>query len=225
MDKRIRSDSILALGKKIVDELGLGQSNDTLGRWMAHYIAETMKEADAATGEAHHKKMSECSDLILKLWAHRGELPNGKRPFEDFEPIFRAIKRLDPDDTTPYFFPEVRSAVKNNDENESTTRWLDRASGLDEVARLLIRYCLAKAAQEAVVKSREWVSLASSISEEDDIRVVGILIQDVDDLNSEKPVDPRIRKIEDLLERLDAFTDLSSKLSSHFRQQLEQTKS
>ena len=42
MVKRIRSDSVLALGKKLVDELGLDQSVDTLGRWMAHYIAEKM---------------------------------------------------------------------------------------------------------------------------------------------------------------------------------------
>ena len=40
MVERIRSDSVLALGKKLVDELGLDQSVDTLGRWMAHYIAE-----------------------------------------------------------------------------------------------------------------------------------------------------------------------------------------
>ena len=47
MVRRIRSDSVLALGKKIVDELGLDQSADTLGRWMAHYLAEKMKDAEA----------------------------------------------------------------------------------------------------------------------------------------------------------------------------------
>ena len=221
MDRRIRSDSILALGKKIVDELGMDQSTDTLGRWMAHYIAEKMEDAKASTGDARDRKMSECRDVILKLWAHRNKLPNGKRPFEDFEPIFRVIKSLDPDNTTPSLFPQVRSEVKNNDENESTTWWLDMATRLDDIARMLIRYCFAQAAQEAVDKSREWVSLADAISKEDDIRIVDILIKDVDDLNSEKPDDRRKRKIEDLLKRLDAFTDLSKRLSSHFRQQLK----
>ena len=207
------SDSIMVLGKKIVDELGMDQSNDTLGRWMAHYIAEKMEDAKAATGEAYHKKMSECSDLILKLWAHRSRLPNGNRPFEDFEPLFRVLKSLDPDDSTPHFFRQVRSAANQNNENESTTRWLDMASELDN------------AAQKAVDKSRDWVALADAITKEADIRVVLMISKDVDDLNSEKPDDPRIRKIEDLLKRLDAFTNLSNKLSLHFRKQIKQTKS
>src|SRR6266849_5134822 len=97
MVNRIRSDSILKLGKKIVDELGLDQTVDTLGRWMAHYIAGKVRDVEATTGEDHAQKMSECSDAILKLWAHRSELPNGKRPFEGFEPIFRALQSLDPD--------------------------------------------------------------------------------------------------------------------------------
>src|SRR5206468_12121550 len=92
MGDHIRSDSILKLGKKIVDELGLDQTVDTLGRWMAHYIAEKIGDVEAATGEDRAQKMSECRDAILQLWAHRSELPNGKRPFEDFEPIFRALQ-------------------------------------------------------------------------------------------------------------------------------------
>lgn len=225
MDESAPSYSILALGKKLVEELGLDQSTDTLGRWMAHYIAETIKDAEAATGEAHNRKMSECSDFILKLWAHRSNLPNGKRPFEDFEPIFRVLKSLDPDDATPHFFRQVRSAANQNNENESTTRWLDMASELDNAARMLIRYCLANAAQKAVDKSRDWVALADAITKEADIRVVLMLSKDVDDLNSEKPDDPRKSKIEDLLKRLDTFNDLSNKLSLHFRQQIEQTTS
>ena len=225
MDESAPFYSILALGKKIVDELGLDQSTDTLGRWMAHYIAEKMEDAKASKGDARDRKMSECRDAILKLWAHRNKLPNGKRPFEDFEPIFRVIKSLDPDYTTPSLFPQVGSAVKKNDENESTTWWLDMATELDDIARMLIRYCFAQAAQEAVDKSREWVSLAEAISEEDDIRTLRNLLNHVDDLNSEKPDDQRKRKIEDLLKKLDVFTDLSKRLSSHFRQQLKQTTS
>ena len=227
MDERIRSDSILALGKKIVDELGPDQSVDTLTRWMAHYIAEKMEEAEAATGEARHQKMSECSDLILKLWAHRSELPNGKRPFEDFEPIFRVLKSLDLDDTMPRYFREARLAADLNDEDELVAQWLNRASELDYTARVLIRYCLAIAAQDAVDKSRDWVALAKAITEEDDIdiRIMRLITDDVDDLNTEKPDDPKKRKIEDLLKRLEAFTDFFNELSSHFRQQLEQTTS
>ena len=223
MVKRIRSDSVLALGKKLVDEMGLDQSVDTLGRWMAHYLAAKMEDAEAATGEAREQKMSECSDAILKLWAHRSELPKGKRPFEDFEPVFRALRSLDPDDTTPRYFREVRAEVDQDAENDLTKQWLDLASGLDYTARVLIRYCLAITAREAVDKSRDWVGLAGAVAGEDDIdiRTVQFITDDVDALVSENPDDSEREKIEDLLKRLEAFADFSQTLASHLRGQLE----
>lgn len=228
MVKHIRSDKVLALGKKVIDELGLDgldQSVDTLGRWMAHYIAEKIEDAENATGEeTRNRKMSECRDAILKLWAHRSGLPNGKRPFEGFESIFCVLKSLDLEDTTPRYFRQAISAVNQNDENDSTAQWLNIASGLDDTAKILIRYCLSIAAQEAVDKSREWVALVESIAEEGDIdiKTVRFIIDDADVLNSENPDDSKKEKIEDLLKKLEVFTALSNKLSSHFRQQLEQ---
>ena len=219
MDERIRSDSVLALGKKIVDELDADQPVDTLSRWMAQYIAEKIEDAKNATDGARDQKMSECSDAILKLWAHRSELPNGKRPFEDFEPIFRVIESLDPDDTTPYYFRQIRSEVKRNDEDESTTRWLDMASELDDAARALIRYCLVMAARDAVDKSRDWVTLAEAIAEKEnniDINIVNLI------MNSEISDDPEKAKIEGLLKKLEKFTEFSSMLTSHFGQPPEQ---
>ena len=201
----------------------------TLSRWMAHYIAEKIEDAETATDEARDRKMSECRDAILRLWAHRSELPNGKRPFEDFEPIFRVIESLDPDDTTPYYFRQVRSAAKKNDEDESTTGWLDMASELDDAARALIRCCLVMAARDAVDKSRDWVTLAEAIEEEGntdiDINIISLIMNDIDAMDSDVSGDPNKAKIEDLLKKLETFTEFSSMLSSHFRQQLERTKS
>ena len=225
MVERIRSDSVLALGKKLVDELDLDQSVDTLGRWMAHYIAEKMEAAESATGEDRDRKMSECNDAILKLWAHRSELPNGRRPFEEFGQLFRVLQSLDLDDPTPRYFRQARSAVKQDDEDDATKRWLNIASGIDDAARVLIRYCLAIAAQEAVDKSRDWVALAQAIAEEGDIdvRMVLSIADDVEVLNSESSDDTTRAKIEDLLKRLEAFTAFSSTLSSCLRGQLGQT--
>ena len=227
MVERIRSDSVLALGKKLVDELGLDQSVDTLGRWMAHHIAEKIEAAESAAGEARDQKMSECCDAILKLWAHRSELSDGKRPFEEFGQIFRVLKSLDLDDPTPRYFRQVRSAADQDDENDSTKQLLEMASGVDYAARILIRYCLATAAQEAVDKSRDWVALAESIAEERDIdvRIVLSIAEDVEVLNSESPDDTARAKVEDLLKKLEAFTALSSTLSSCLRGQLGQTAS
>ena len=91
-----RFDQVLSLGVKLVDELDLESSVDTLGRWMAHYVAELMDRADNAAPEERAALRKSCSDAILELWSHRAELPDGKRPFEDLEPIMRAIESLDP---------------------------------------------------------------------------------------------------------------------------------
>ena len=229
MDERIRSDSVLALGKKIVDEFDVDQPVDTLSRWMGHYIAEKIEDAETVTDESRDRKMAECKDAILKLWAHRSELPDGKRPFEDFEPIFRVLKSLDLDDTTPRYFRQEILVVDENDEGAQTKQWLKTASRLDYAARILIRYCLAMAARDAVDKSRDWVPLAEAIAEEEntdiDINIISSIMNDIDAMDSDISDDPKKKKIEDLLKKLEAFTDFSSMLSSHFRQQLERAKS
>ena len=169
-----------------------------------------MEDAEAAVGEDRDRKVSECSDAILKLWAHRSALPNGQRPFEDFEPIFRALQSLNLDNPTPRHFRQVISAVDQDDKDDSTAQWLRVVSGLDYAARTLIRYCLVIAAQEAVDKSREWVALAEAIAEKDDgdIRTVRFITDDTDALNAENPDDSERAKIEDLLKKLEGFTYL-----------------
>jgi len=37
---------LITLGKRLVKQLGLTHSNDTLARWMAHYIAELIYKAE-----------------------------------------------------------------------------------------------------------------------------------------------------------------------------------
>ena len=225
MVERIHSDSVVALGKKLVNELGLEQSVDTLGRWMAHYVAEKMEAAKSATGDARDQKMAECRDAILELWAHRSKLPTGQRPFEEFEQIFRVLQTLDLDDPTPRYFRQTKLAAAQDDEGDLTKQWLDKASELDCAARALIRYCLANAAQEAVDKSRDWVALAEAVAVEKEVDFMAIraIVEDGEALISENPDSKARAKMEDLLKRLETFTAVSSALSSHLLGQLQQT--
>lgn len=41
-----RSSDVLELGKLLVKALDLDETVDTLGRWMAHHIAELMQAAE-----------------------------------------------------------------------------------------------------------------------------------------------------------------------------------
>jgi hypothetical protein len=58
---------VVRLGDHIVHRLGLEDSVDTLGRWMAHRIAELIEQAE--DGDEETKR--EATDLILRCWERR----------------------------------------------------------------------------------------------------------------------------------------------------------
>ena len=66
---------VVRLGDRIVKELGLADSIDTLGRWMAHRVAELIEAA-----EDDEAVKEQASDLILRLWGHRSDWPHGWPP-------------------------------------------------------------------------------------------------------------------------------------------------
>ena len=93
-------NEVLKLGARIVRELGL-ESVDTLGRWMAHHLAEVMQEAESADGNDKALAYERAVDLILKLWSHRRNLPNGAYPLNDLKALMSVVERLSPE-ASPY---------------------------------------------------------------------------------------------------------------------------
>lgn len=91
------------LGKALVKELKLDPGVDTLGRWMAHYIAEQIEFAERTTGDEKREAEERCFNAILKLWNHRSAIPGESKPFVNFEPILRTLKRLDPENDRNFF--------------------------------------------------------------------------------------------------------------------------
>ena len=70
---------VTALGEQIVRELGLERSVDTLGRWMAHRVAELMARAeDAPSEEVEEQARRDCTDVIMRLWERRDGWPSGQ---------------------------------------------------------------------------------------------------------------------------------------------------
>ena len=98
-----RSDAIIKLGEKLVEELNSDRV-DTLGRWMAHYIAERIDEAENAPASDKKLLKAACAEEILRIWEHRQQLPGGFRPFNDFEPVLRTLESLDLNPRFPALF-------------------------------------------------------------------------------------------------------------------------
>jgi hypothetical protein len=88
----------LELGQALVERLNLSEGNDTLGKWMAHHLAELMVQAKRTKDAASRKSMeAEICGLVLKLWIHRGEFQNHINPLAPLTPILKVIQTLDAD--------------------------------------------------------------------------------------------------------------------------------
>jgi hypothetical protein len=221
-----RCEATLELGRKLTKELGLDQSVDTLGRWMVHYIAELIQNAEMASAEERPAKMRACCDVILNLWKHRHTLPNGKRPFKELEPLLRTLESLDPEDDTPRYFRSVRAVADDADENEETKSWLKLIDGLDCSARILIRYCLTQAAQNALNKSVEWVGLAEAAGADESIEfsLIRVIAEEDSMLKACDPGEEERKRIEDRIERLEGFAKMSMAVVTDLRQEFQQNK-
>jgi hypothetical protein len=202
---------------------GTGQRVDTLACWMAHYIAELIQAAETATAEERPAKLKQCADGILDFWKYRFELPSGKRPFEDFETILKALESLDPSEDRRRYFRAARLEVDVAEEHTATRKWLETADGLDYSARVLIRYCLARAAESVLDKSRERVALAEAAGIADPLEfpVIRFVAAESDLLNAAEPDDTERKTIEDRIKRLETFTRMAADLAADLRRQLE----
>ena len=199
---------------------------DTLGRWMAHYIAELIQDAEKAKGEEKPEQMRACCEAILSLWKHRHTLPDGKRPFEEVEPLQRALASLDPESNTPRYYRSVRTAAENAKETDETNSWLKLIDGLDYSARILIRYCLNQAAQKSLNKSVEWVNLAEAAGadESTEVPLIRVILEENKVLKGCDPSEEERKRIEDRIGRLEAFAIMATERVSELRKEVEQAK-
>lgn len=217
-----RCEATLQLGRKLTKELGLDQSVDTLGRWMAHYIAELIHDAENASAEERPAKMQVCSEAILNLWRCLHELPDGKRPFEEHEPILRALESLDPDADTPRYYRSARSAAEEEKEDGAAKSWLQLIDGLDYSARLLIRYCFTRAAQTTLDKAAEWVALAEAAGADDEIEfpIIRVVVAENNLLTKSDPDEIEKEQLQDRINRLEGFIEMANALAFELRQRI-----
>lgn len=85
----------MELGEHLVRELGLVGSNDTLGRWMAHHVAELMDAAkNAKTPKARKEATETATDTILKIWGNRTKLPGDAYPLARYRKVLKVLDDL-----------------------------------------------------------------------------------------------------------------------------------
>lgn len=155
----------VALGKKLAEDL---ESNDTLGRWMAHHVAELIAQAEAVDDSGKREAQERCAREILNLWAHRREYPGSKRPFEEYESIQRALERLDPEQPQWSFFRNFGDAEPTIDAAPSNVKaLLTAALELERQAAKTTRLLVHKAVSLTTRSEAAWFTAASHITDDE----------------------------------------------------------
>ena len=109
-------EEIIKLGKRLIEELKLEYTVNTLARWMVHYLAELIQNVEKCKSEQEKKKLQkECCDIILKVWSKKENLPM-RQPLEDLKPLIELLKVFKKDELS--FLPnwlEYRHLPSNNE--------------------------------------------------------------------------------------------------------------
>lgn len=159
MVESLQYDETLALGKKITKELNLNDSVDTLGRWMAHYIAELIDSIEKIESDCDKQRLKkECADMILKLWAHIGYVPRGLEPFKRYEVLLSQIDRI----TSSNIFERTMlpSPDKMDSATEKEKEWISMISVLNESFNKLASFCIESAIKEIDKPTINWSELS-----------------------------------------------------------------
>ncbi len=223
---------IISLGKLLVQELGVEDSSDTLSRWMAHYLSEKIIiAAESPAGKERDEAAKTCFDTILKLWEHRRSMPSGRRPLETFEPILETLRKLNPEKERTFYFelPDNHRSPKPVEviEPEDLRSSIETAVQIDKAARVWINDILRQAALKAKDDNTEAVlENALSLSDDDDIRIVQLIIEDSADddsvMSSENNFRKKLKlkKLQKKVEELEKFKRLSDFLLEEYKNEL-----
>ncbi len=218
---------VIDLGKRLVKELGLSKSTDTLGRWMAHHIAELIEQTDNADGNDRSKLEDRCREAILELWKHIEVFPKSARPLEDLQSILATIRALDPEEQVYFYQQQAQEAVDNSKLSEDAKKWLELSRGLDYSARLLILMCLKNAVDIAGQQCSDWIELSEKIQDQElpVLNIIGILNDKTDSDREREATEAEIKRLEDRRDGLRGMIQLSDLLADDLDAKITSLKS
>ncbi len=219
------TEKLIKLGKLILDELGKDSERDTLTSWMVHYLAQQIDLAETSTGKAKDKANAQCCEAILKIWSHHQGLPDGSRPFEQYDEIFETIKQLNPEKPSFHYAGFFNDDELADDIPQSIKQWMGIASGADRIARELIQLSLSQASLIATDDTaKKWLEAAGELDDSGPIPVINLLI------GEQSSADDKLRKkkmksLEGRITIIKSFIDNGENICSVLNEELEQLKS
>ncbi len=166
-------EEILKLGKKLIKELELVYTGNTLARWLAHYLAELISNIDKCESKGEKNNLQrECCDVILEIWGERERIPIEK-PTEKLKPIIDVISLLKKNEH-PFIrhrFLDKKNGLKNS--NSSWLSFLEKVK--DNSERIYRKSLISMISEELLEKDKEWIEEHYSFLSDDEKSVVEYL--------------------------------------------------
>lgn len=153
---------MLELGKLLAAEL---EQTDTLGRWIAHYLAERMTSLNQTTGPERSIAEAEVADLVLRLWSLRRELPGNRLPLAKVDEVEAAIARLIPGRRPWAYFGAFAADIEPSAEETETSITLKAALLIDRLAGDLVHGLIACAVALAEEADAAWIKHAEKVGD------------------------------------------------------------
>jgi len=178
---------------------------------MINYLAEQITLAENGSMEAKKNSM----EVILKLWERRSTLPDGTRPFENFEPIFKALESLSPESHAPRYYHQTDS--DKPDELGESEKWIEIAKGLDNTARTLITFMFEQAVvSSSSVETKEWIKTLAGIMDSNEFE----LILKYSAKKESDEIEDRIENLTNRINSLEAFESLNKSISQELKKEI-----
>ncbi len=166
-------EEILKLGKKLMAELELVYTVNTLARWLGHYLAELINNIDKSESEEEKGKLQkECCDVILEIWEKRERIPIEK-PTEKLKPIIDVLSILK---KNKHPFIRHRFLGNNSGLRNKNSSWLSFLEIVKNNSERIYRKSLiSMISEELLEKDKEWIEEHSSFLSDDEKSVVEYL--------------------------------------------------
>jgi hypothetical protein len=164
-------EDILKLGKRLVQELMSETTTKTLGRWMAHYVAELIHKAEHCESEEEKKvAQRECCDLILKLWREREYSPTNSKPLSELKPLIALLEVFKKED---FPFPSFPSWMKRT---ETETTWSSFLKLVKDNSSDIIKLCFyTSVSKETLKKEQAWVKDHENMLSKEELTMINNL--------------------------------------------------
>jgi hypothetical protein len=166
-------EEILRLGKKLITELELVYTGNTLARWMVHYLAELMHNIEACESKIEKAKLKkECCSIILEIWEKRERTPIEK-PIEKLKPIVDVLSLLKKNEH-PFIGHSFLANNRNlKDKHSSWFEFLRIVKSNSE--RIYSKSLISMVSDEVLEKDKEWIEKHGDFISDEEKSIVDYL--------------------------------------------------